>query len=61
VVLLRKTVKARTLIGNKWWESFSRLVEPVVSGERRAEPSGKEIGARVEQATDANEEGVRVA
>jgi molybdenum cofactor biosynthesis enzyme MoaA len=60
-VLRRKMAEARKLIGSKWWESFSRLVGPVLSGERRAAPNGGETGVRVRQETDANEEGVRVA
>jgi molybdenum cofactor biosynthesis enzyme MoaA len=59
--LQRKTAEAREMIGSKWWESFSRVVEPVVSGERHTEPSGKETGVRLDQETDANEEGVRIA
>jgi len=57
----RKTAEARKLSGSKWWESFSRLVEPVVSGERRAQPTGKEASVRLEQEERTNEEGVRVA
>jgi MoaA/NifB/PqqE/SkfB family radical SAM enzyme len=53
-VLPLKTAEARKLIGSKWWESFSRLVEPAVSGERRAEPNGKETGVRLEQEAHAN-------
>ncbi len=60
-VLQRKTAEARKLIGSKWWKLFSRLVEPVLSGERHAQPNGKETAVRVEQETDANEEGVRIA
>ncbi len=59
--LLRKTAEARQLIGSKWWESFSRLVEPALSGERRAARSAEETGIRVEQESHANEEGVKVA
>lgn len=59
--LQRKTAEARKLIGSKWWESFSRLVEPVVNGERNAVQSAEETGVRVEQKAHANEEGVRVA
>ena len=57
----RKTAEARELIGSKWWESFSRLVEAALSGERNAVQSVPESGHRVEQETSANEEGVKVA
>ncbi len=60
-LLQRKTAEARKLIGNKWWEWFSRLVEPMVSGERHAEPTGKEASVHLEQEERTNEEGVRVA
>ncbi len=59
--LQRKMAEARKLIGNKWWEAFSRLVEPVVSGERDAVQSVSASVQRVEQETRANEEGVKVA
>jgi MoaA/NifB/PqqE/SkfB family radical SAM enzyme len=58
----QKTAKARKLIGSAWWESFSRLIEPVVSGERNAVRSAEEkSGVPVEQGSRTNEEGVRVA
>src|SRR5258706_7265849 len=34
--LLRNTEEARKLIGSKWWESFSRIVEPALSSHRIA-------------------------
>jgi hypothetical protein len=60
VAVLRKTAEARKLIGSTWWEWFSRLVEPVVSGERYAARSD-DNGAHSKQETRANEEGVKVA
>jgi hypothetical protein len=57
----RKTAEARKLIGSKWWESFSRLVEPVLSGERNAVRGVSESGQRVENEAHASEEGVKVA
>jgi hypothetical protein len=57
----RKTAEARKLIGSKWWESFSQLVEPVVSGERDAPRSVEETHIRLEQQTPADEEGIKVA
>jgi hypothetical protein len=59
---LQKTWEARKLIGSAWWESFSRLIVPVVSGEENAARSVDEkTGAPVDQASRANEEGVKVA
>src|SRR5258708_4999301 len=60
-MLRQKTAEARTLIGSRWWESFSRLVEPVVSGPRNVSRSAEETGIRREQEAHANEEGVGVA
>jgi MoaA/NifB/PqqE/SkfB family radical SAM enzyme len=59
--LHRKTTEARKLIGSKWWELFSRLVEPVLSGDRHGARSVHNTGVSVEQETRANEEGVKVA
>jgi hypothetical protein len=59
--LQRKTAQARKLIGSKWWESFSRLIEPVLSGERNAAQRLDESGVRIEQEAHANEEGIKVA
>jgi hypothetical protein len=59
--LQRKTAEARKLIGSKWWESFSRLIEPVLSGERNAAQRLDESGVRIEQEAHANEEGIKVA
>jgi len=56
-----KTAEARKMIGSTWWELFSRLVEPVVSGERNAAQTVDETGHRIEQEARANEEGVKVA
>jgi hypothetical protein len=57
----RKTTEARKLIGSKWWESFSRLAEAALNGQRNAVQSVSESGHRVEQEAHANEEGVKVA
>src|SRR5882724_4212955 len=56
-----KTEEARMLIGSRWWEAFSRLVEPALSGERNAAQRVTESGHPVEQEATANEEGVKVA
>jgi molybdenum cofactor biosynthesis enzyme MoaA len=61
-VSLQKTAEARKLMKSAWWESFSRLIEPIVSGERNATQSTEEkSGAPIEQPSRANEEGVKVA
>jgi MoaA/NifB/PqqE/SkfB family radical SAM enzyme len=59
--LQRKTAEAQKLIGSKWWEFFSRLVEPAVSGEWNVLQSADETGVRVEQDVHAGEESVKVA
>ena len=59
--LQRKMAEARKLMENKWWASFSRLIEPVVSGERDGARSAEGTGVRVQKGSDANEESVRVA
>ena len=59
--LIRKVEEARKLIGNTWWESFSRLVEPIVGGNRHAERSGGETSLLLEQKSHTNEERVKVA
>jgi hypothetical protein len=59
--LRMKTDETRKLIGSQWWESFSRLMEPVLTTASlgRAQRS-EETAAPREQETHANEEGVRV-
>ena len=59
--LQQKTVEARKLIGSMWWESFSRIVEPVLSSHRSAARNTKESGASFERESDADEEGVGIA
>ncbi len=60
--LRRKTAEARKLIGSRWWESFSRLVQPVMSGgEPRDARSADEDGVRLEEEEHANEESIRIA
>jgi molybdenum cofactor biosynthesis enzyme MoaA len=58
--LRQKTEEARKLIGSTWWESFSRMVEPVLSGRRSAAQNTAESRIRVEQESHADEEGVRI-
>jgi len=59
--LRRKTEEARKLIGSKWWESFSRTVEPSLSSHRSAARTTGERGVRLEQESRVDEEGVRIA
>ncbi len=59
--LHRRTTEARKLIGSKWWELFSRLVEPVLSGEQHGARSVHNTSVSVEQETRANQEGIKVA
>ena len=59
--LQRKSAEARKLIGSKWWESFSRLVEPVLTGKRHATQSPGETVLHLEQKEQSNAEGVKVA
>ena len=59
--LLQKTAEARKGIGNIWWESFSRVVEPVLFGEPRNLPAAGTPAVRLEQEASADEEGVKVA
>jgi hypothetical protein len=56
-----KLAEARQLIGNSWWESFSWLLEPVLSSDRNATPVSEETKFPLEQESGANEEGVNVA
>jgi len=59
--LQRKIADARRLIRSTWWESFSRIVDPVVSAEQYSAPSAQAIDVRVQQEARADEEGVKVA
>jgi len=59
--LQNKTAQARKLIGSKWWESLSRLVEPAVSAERSAAQAADETVLHLDQQAATREEGIRVA
>ena len=59
--LQRKTAQARKLIGSMWWASFSRILEPLLSGGRHAARSASDTDASIEQEERVNEEGVKVA
>ncbi len=58
----RTTAEARKLIGSKWWEVFSRLVEPILSGERigALNAETKTVVHRQEE-SQPSEEGIKVA
>jgi hypothetical protein len=59
---LQRTREARNLIGSVWWESFSRLIEPIVSHEGHATQSAEEkSGVPVEHRSQASEEGMKAA
>ena len=58
--LKQKTVEARKLIGNRWWELFSQLVETVLNREQQPAQS-VEAAHRAEHEADTNEESIRVA
>jgi hypothetical protein len=57
----QKVVAARTLIGSKWWESFSRMVESALSSQRSPARNIEKSGVRLEQESQADEESVRIA
>ena len=57
----RKTAEARKLIGNRWWEFFSQLVEPVLGGDVETVRSAENNGAGIEAEADTNKESVRIA
>jgi hypothetical protein len=59
--LSQKTAEARKRIGSFWWESFSRLVEPMLLGEPRSVPAAGASGAHAEHEASADEEGIKVA
>jgi MoaA/NifB/PqqE/SkfB family radical SAM enzyme len=60
-VLLAKTAAARKLIGNYWWESFSRIVEnSLISSPHFMKNAGDKYHS-LEQEAPANQAGVKVA
>jgi hypothetical protein len=59
--LSQKTAEARKRIGNIWWESFSRLVEPVLLREPRSQPPTGSSEVHLEHKARADEEGIKFA
>ena len=59
--LSQKTAEARKRIGSFWWESFSRLVEPVLLGEPRGVHAAGTSAVHAEHEASADEEGIKVA
>jgi len=59
--LQQKTVDARKLIANRWWQIFSRLAEPALAGEHLSAPSESKTRSILERESDDREESVKVA
>jgi hypothetical protein len=59
--LLQKTADARELIGNRWWQFFSRLAEPALTGERDSPQMESKSRLILETESDDREESVKVA
>lgn len=59
--LSQKTAEARERIGSIWWESFSRLVEPMLLCEPRSLASAGTSAVHLEHEARADEEGIKVA
>jgi MoaA/NifB/PqqE/SkfB family radical SAM enzyme len=59
--LKQKTTEARRLIRNRWWESFSRLVETALNCEHQTAQSAEATARSVAPEANANEESARVA
>jgi len=57
----QKTAEARKRIGSIWWESFSRLVEPVLIREPRSQPPTGTSEVHLEHKARADEEGIKFA
>ena len=58
--LMQKTVEARKLIRNRWWEFFSQLVERALNREDQSE-EGAAAAGRLREEPKASEAGVRLA
>jgi molybdenum cofactor biosynthesis enzyme MoaA len=60
-LLQQKTAGARKLIANRWWQLFSRLAEPVLTGEHMSAPVERKTRSILERESDPREESVKVA
>lgn len=60
-MLQQKTAEARRLIGNRWWQFFSRLAEPALTGERDSPQMESKSRLILENESDDREESVKVA
>jgi len=59
--LQQKTAEAGKLIGNRWWQFFSRLAEPALNGARLSPQMESQTRSILEGESDPREEGVKVA
>jgi hypothetical protein len=59
--LRAKTSAARILIGNFWWESFSRIVEISLALSLRTMGNAAGVAHNLEQEEPADEEGIKIA
>jgi MoaA/NifB/PqqE/SkfB family radical SAM enzyme len=59
--LQHKTAEVRKLVGSNWWESFSRMVEPVLSARQNSARNRVESRVHLEQESPSDKEGVRIA
>jgi len=59
--LQRKTAEARKGVANRWWQFFSRLAEPALTGEHLSVPTERKTRSILEQQSDDREESVKVA
>jgi molybdenum cofactor biosynthesis enzyme MoaA len=57
----QKTSEARKRIGSFWWQSFSKLVEPLLLHKAAAAPAVDASSVHLEEQAGADEEGVKVA
>jgi molybdenum cofactor biosynthesis enzyme MoaA len=60
-MLQQKTAEARRLIGNRWWQFFSRLAEPALTGERLSPQIENKTRSILDSESDDREESVKVA
>jgi MoaA/NifB/PqqE/SkfB family radical SAM enzyme len=59
--LQQKTAEARKLIDNRWWQFFSRLAGPALTGEHISAPWEDKARPILGQESDEQEEGMKVA